>query len=467
MMRLRVLAVFRRIPCQTCFYSTNTVPQFNNFRDFPLFPSLHRLIKVAGSDTQDVKRKTDIGDPVERTKRYAMDFVTRYVESILQQMEDAYDSIPENLHPFEESVLDLTYGIRWRPIHIPSSLKKYPSRTIISQTSVEQAFNHIEEPKVHPHGYEYIPEDLNSRLQNHPFIQIRRKLHGRLSEYLTIIQSKKTSPSILSMIQYSQTDLQDYLMDNYQSFRELEALFRGVRKLPALRYDHPTVAIVGAPNVGKSTLVRAISTARPEVQAYPFTTRALTTGHLQLAGLPFQITDTPGVLPRAHAERNPIELLAFSICQHLPCIVIFLIDLSTSCGTSIQDQLALRNEFYEKFGQRPWIDVLSKVDLSVPDTELFSADTIPHDPIRIAVISSKSADEYTTVQTKSGKDKRKRIQESEPPTLIGIEDLKTRMQDLAMAQHKHLQLAAGAAVVPETQDSMEEQMTLIQTPRSC
>ena len=37
----------------------------------------------------------------------------------------------------------------------------------------------------------------------------------------------------------------------------------------------PTVVLLGAPNVGKSSIVTAVSSANPEVSNYPFTTRAI------------------------------------------------------------------------------------------------------------------------------------------------------------------------------------------------
>jgi nucleolar GTP-binding protein len=63
-----------------------------------------------------------------------------------------------------------------------------------------------------------------------------------------------------------------------------------------IELDVPTVVLVGAPNVGKSSLVRAVSSGTPEVNDYPFTTRGVTVGHIvdQERGLRFQVMDTPG-----------------------------------------------------------------------------------------------------------------------------------------------------------------------------
>jgi GTP1/Obg family GTP-binding protein len=44
------------------------------------------------------------------------------------------------------------------------------------------------------------------------------------------------------------------------------------------------VALVGAPNVGKSSLVQALSSGQPEVCDYPFTTRSVKMGHFYIDG---------------------------------------------------------------------------------------------------------------------------------------------------------------------------------------
>ena len=50
------------------------------------------------------------------------------------------------------------------------------------------------------------------------------------------------------------------------------------------------VALVGAPNVGKSSLVQLLSSGLPEVQNYPFTTRSIKMGHFFVLGRRHQIT---------------------------------------------------------------------------------------------------------------------------------------------------------------------------------
>ena len=58
---------------------------------------------------------------------------------------------------------------------------------------------------------------------------------------------------------------------------------------------HSQVALVGAPNVGKSSLVQLLSSGLPEVQNYPFTTRSIKMGHFYVAGRRHQVTGAFGV----------------------------------------------------------------------------------------------------------------------------------------------------------------------------
>lgn len=64
--------------------------------------------------------------------------------------------------------------------------------------------------------------------------------------------------------------------------------------------------------------------------------------HASMPFAPLQVTDTPGLLNRPLAERNAMERLTLACLQHLPSTVLFVLDLTAQCGTSVADQLAIR-----------------------------------------------------------------------------------------------------------------------------
>lgn len=173
---------------------------------------------------------------------------------------------------------------------------------------------------------------------------------------------------------------------------ELKELAKSLRRLPVVDPKLPTVALVGAPNVGKSSLVQLLSSGLPEVQNYPFTTRSIKMGHFYVDGRRHQVTDTPGLLRRSDEDRNAMERLTLASLQHLPTAVLFVSDLTAECGTSVANQWAIRKELLERFPGKPWIDVFSKADLL--EEELDEADDI----IR-SRISSSSTDGTASIST--------------------------------------------------------------------
>ena len=159
-------------------------------------------------------------------------------------------------------------------------------------------------------------------------------------------------------------EMESYFKRSKHSIDELKEIAKTLRRLPVAELSTPTVALVGAPNVGKSSLVRVLSSGTPEVCNYPFTTRGIKMGHFFLDERRHIVTDTPGLLWRPDEDRNKIERLAIATLEHLPTCVVFVTDLSGLCGTSVEDQLAIRAELRERFSERrPWMDILSKSKL--------------------------------------------------------------------------------------------------------
>eukprot|EP00249_Psilotum_nudum_P009611 c22040_g1_i4 orf=407-1621(+) len=138
-----------------------------------------------------------------------------------------------------------------------------------------------------------------------------------------------------------------------EGFSKLEELFKQnghvvddllnvakiLRIMPVVDLKVPTLCLVGAPNVGKSSLVRVLSTGKPEVCNYPFTTRGISMGHIFIDHEQYQVTDTPGLLKRPDDERNSMEKLTLSALSHLETAILFVHDLTGDSGTTISDQL--------------------------------------------------------------------------------------------------------------------------------
>ena len=112
-------------------------------------------------------------------------------------------------------------------------------------------------------------------------------------------------------------------------FIELENLRNRIRKMPFFNFENPIVVIAGFPNVGKSSFLKSVTNARPEVAEYPFTTKNVSVGHYidsDRGYITWQIVDTPGILDRGLDDRNDIELKAFIAISSLPNLILFIYD---------------------------------------------------------------------------------------------------------------------------------------------
>jgi nucleolar GTP-binding protein len=131
--------------------------------------------------------------------------------------------------------------------------------------------------------------------------------------------------------------------------------------------DIPTIVIAGYPNVGKSSLLKCLSSAKPKIAQYPFTTTQIHVGHIiktdRHENKRYQIIDTPGLLDRPLLKRNTIERQAIAALSHLGDMILFVKDPSETCGYSINNQEQLLAQIKELFHTVPLITVENKADL--------------------------------------------------------------------------------------------------------
>ncbi|MEK6851444.1 MAG: GTPase [Candidatus Thermoplasmatota archaeon] len=146
----------------------------------------------------------------------------------------------------------------------------------------------------------------------------------------------------------------------------LESLAKARKKLiqvPDIDPEMPTIVVAGYPNVGKSQFVRAISSGKPAVAPYPFTTQGLNVGHFDRRYQRYLVVDTPGLLDRPMEKRNPIERQAILALRHLADVIVFLFDPTETCGCPVEVQERLLAEVREAFAGVPVIEVENKADL--------------------------------------------------------------------------------------------------------
>ncbi|MEW6513571.1 MAG: Obg family GTPase CgtA [Pseudomonadota bacterium] len=135
------------------------------------------------------------------------------------------------------------------------------------------------------------------------------------------------------------------------------------------------VGLLGMPNAGKSTFIRAVSAARPKVADYPFTTLQPNLGVVRVgANQSFVIADIPGLIRGASEGAG----LGHRFLKHLQRthLLLHLIDIAPPDPSAdpVADANALveelRNYDEELYRKPRWI-VLNKVDL-IPEEERLS-----------------------------------------------------------------------------------------------
>ncbi|MFW3146560.1 MAG: NOG1 family protein [Thermoplasmatota archaeon] len=139
------------------------------------------------------------------------------------------------------------------------------------------------------------------------------------------------------------------------------------KELPSIPTKHPTAVVAGYPSVGKSQLVKSISTADPKVASYPFTTQELTVGYFDMDRSRYQIIDTPGLLDRPFEERNRIEKQAILALTLLTHTCIYMIDPTGHCGYPLEPQLELLKGLAESVPDMDFIILVNKSDLDLPE----------------------------------------------------------------------------------------------------
>ena len=122
------------------------------------------------------------------------------------------------------------------------------------------------------------------------------------------------------------------------------------------------VGLIGLPNAGKSTLLRAVSHAMPDVGDFPFTTLEPVLGVVDLGLNAFVMADLPGLIEGAHEGVG----LGHQFLRHVERTRVLVHVLDASSEDPLADYETIRREIslYDvSLAERPEIIALNKVDL--------------------------------------------------------------------------------------------------------
>ena len=183
--------------------------------------------------------------------------------------------------------------------------------------------------------------------------QKNRELHRK---FISLINRETKREIIKNINKQYYGRISSLLKQISHQLRYLETCRKVMRSYPDIK-EMFTVCIYGFPNVGKTTLLNKLTQTKAKVAAYPFTTKSINAGYMMIDGKTVQVLDVPGTLARE--KLNPIERQAELVLKELADLIIYVYDLTESCGYSVEQQQKLQ----QKLAGREVIIYASKEDL--------------------------------------------------------------------------------------------------------
>ncbi len=333
------------------------MPTFMNFLllDHWMFEKLPHVATSEEIVDQAFKRASKITvkgikDPLKRYKSLNIAKITAVRDIVLKNL-SIVDKWPyvNRIHPFYRELLDIVVGI--------SPYKKALSEINWARGKIEGL-------------WEKYKNRIKGAESEKEIYSLRREFYGRVASILDEIED-----SLLFLI----------------NAREK------LRKLPSVNPDDFCVVLAGYPNVGKSMLVRRISTAEPEIASYPFTTKGIIVGHMDYDGGRIVIVDTPGILDRPPEKMKDMEKQALLALRHLADLIIFLLDPTEQCGYSLEAQESLLLSLKKMFPDKEFLVVENKADVVER----------PTNNIKISALTGKNVDYLVDVILRKVREKKK------------------------------------------------------------
>ncbi|WP_296795481.1 NOG1 family protein [uncultured Methanobrevibacter sp.] len=278
----------------------------------------------------------------------------RRVVTACQVMKDKLksiiDAVPEieELHPFYQDYIDITVGV--------DSMKQ-------ALGALNWAYGILAQ----------LEREYSNKLKRSPSERasaIQREAYGRIASVINKIEKD------LDFLDFAKASL---------------------RNMPTIDFDAITIVIAGFPNVGKSTLLRQISGADPQVANYPFTTKGIQIGHTERHWKSIQIIDTPGLLDRPVLEMNDIEMNAIVALEHLADAILFIFDGSETCGFHLESQYNLLKQIEKIFSEIPIIYLFNKMDIEQDEEYINQFVDNPENTLFISALDGEGIDKINEI----------------------------------------------------------------------
>ena len=290
-----------------------------NLQEIKNIATAEELIDRALRRASKVEEK--VRNPDYRARLTAVRKIHSVADNLANPMISYVKAFPsfDSIHPFDREIIDLTVGV--------DKLKK-------SLGAVDWA---------------------------------RKEILMISTKYVPRARARKSAENTMKIMSEAYTKMTNVVRQISKSFDFLISARSIFRNLPNVDTESSIAVFAGAPNVGKSSLIGALSSGKPEVKSYPFTTKAVSLGHVKKKYSVLQVMDTPGLLDRSDSERNDMEKQGIAAFDFLDPIIVFLTDLTGTSGYSLQMQTNLRDELKLRYPDCEWVDVYSKRDLDFED----------------------------------------------------------------------------------------------------
>jgi len=122
------------------------------------------------------------------------------------------------------------------------------------------------------------------------------------------------------------------------------------------------VGVIGYPNVGKSTLLAAVSAAKPKIASYPFTTLEPVLGMVEVGRQSFVLTEIPGLIDGAHLGKG----LGHDFLRHIvrTRVLIHLLDGGSPSPAEAMAQVNTELSLFDSaLAKKPQLVAVNKIDL--------------------------------------------------------------------------------------------------------